>query len=283
MPAMAAHHLAPRGADARHFAALDDVDATAVGAARIAPGHRIVAHCAAAPLQEAALDGKARIVIVEEGIHLAHRIAVEQLGIHAVDAHGVAAPREGVALRIGVTEVQDAALRDHGVEVEVLLEAFPQLHRPFVEGVVARQQVVGANDGGVAADVARTQPALLQHGHIGEAMLLGEVIGGGQAMPAAAHDDDVVFRLGIGLAPGRRPVLVAGRGVLQEREDGVFHATTNFRPIEPILDQFAAGKACLRPGGRILLTGRPVRLSNQAWCRAPTGSGGGSTGSIHCA
>ena len=227
--------------------------------------------------------GKRALSIVEEGIHLAHRLAVEQFGVHAVDAHGIAAPGEGVALRIGVTEVQDAALRDHGVEVEVLLEALPQLHRPFVEGVVARQQVVGADDGGVAPDVARAQPALLQHGHIGEAMLLGEVVGSGQAMPAAAHDDDVVFRLGLGLAPGRRPVLVAGRGVLQEREDGVFHATTNFRPIEPILDQFAAGKACQRPGGHILLNRCPASLSSRAWCRAPTGSGDGSTGSIHCA
>ena len=175
--------------------------------------------------------GKRALSIVEEGIHLAHRLAVEQFGIHAVDAHGIAAPREGIALRIGVAEIQDAALRDHGVEVEVLLEALPQLHRPFVERIVARQHVVGADDRGVAADVAGAQPALLQHRHIGEAMLLGEVIGRRQAMPAAADDDDVIFRLRLGLAPGRRASSCGRRAEFFRSEK-----TEYFMP-QPISDQ----------------------------------------------
>ena len=58
----------------------------------------------------------------------AHLLAVEQLGIDAVQPHGVAAPREGVALRVGMVEVQHAALADHGVVVEVLLQPLPELH-----------------------------------------------------------------------------------------------------------------------------------------------------------
>jgi hypothetical protein len=66
--------------------------------------------------------GKARIVEIEEGIHGAHLFGVEQFGIDAMQAHGIAAPRIGIALRVGVAEVQHAALADHGVVIEVLLQ-----------------------------------------------------------------------------------------------------------------------------------------------------------------
>jgi hypothetical protein len=92
-----------------------------------------MAHRAAAPLQQAALDREARVVEIEEGIHRADLLAVEQFGIDAVQDHRVAAPGEGVALRVGVDQVEHAALADHGVVVEVLLQPLPQLHRPFVE------------------------------------------------------------------------------------------------------------------------------------------------------
>ena len=206
------HDLAVLDPDARHFAVLDDVDAAAVGAARIAPGHRIMAHRAAAPLQEAALDRESAHCR-NRGTGYISRTASRSSSSASTPSMRMALPRRAKASRCGSvwTEVEDAALRDHGVEVEVLLEALPQLHRPFVEGIVAGQQVVGADDRGVAPDVAGAEPALFQHRDIGEAMLLGEVIGGRQAMPAAADDDDVVFLLRLGLAPGRRPVLVAGQ------------------------------------------------------------------------
>src|SRR6185312_8401762 len=63
--------VAPRGvhasdaalldADAGYVALLKDVDAERVGRPRIAPGDRVVAHGAAARLQKAALDRKARV------------------------------------------------------------------------------------------------------------------------------------------------------------------------------------------------------------------------------
>jgi hypothetical protein len=46
-----------RRADAGDLAVLDDVDAAGVGAARIAPGDRVVAGRAAAPLQVAPTTG----------------------------------------------------------------------------------------------------------------------------------------------------------------------------------------------------------------------------------
>src|SRR3546814_11552255 len=69
-------------------------DALAVGAVGIAPGDRIVPRGAAARLQQAAFDGKARAARhVEARNHLRHLRAVEQLGIEAGEAHGVATPR----------------------------------------------------------------------------------------------------------------------------------------------------------------------------------------------
>ena len=119
------------------FTVLNDVDAEPVGAAGIAPSHRIMTHRAAAPLNQSALNREARIVIVEPGIHRSHRIAVKQFAIDAMQAHSVPAPRISIALGIGVIEIEHAALRDHGVVVEILFEALPQLHALFVKWDVA--------------------------------------------------------------------------------------------------------------------------------------------------
>src|SRR5580658_7492173 len=107
-PELAAGDGAARGLDAAHRAVLDanpgdgavlqNVDAARVGGAGKTPGDRVVAHRAAAPLQESAADRKARIVEIEERHHAAHRVAIEELDVDAMHAHGVAAPRKGVAL-----------------------------------------------------------------------------------------------------------------------------------------------------------------------------------------
>ena len=120
-------------AEAGHLAILDDVDAARVGGAGIAPDHRVVAHRAAARLHQPAANRKAGIVEIDEGQIVAHLLAVEQLGIDAGKPHGVAAPRIGVALRVRMEDVEDAALAHHGVEVELLAQPLPQLHRPLVE------------------------------------------------------------------------------------------------------------------------------------------------------
>jgi hypothetical protein len=141
-------------ADAGDLAILHDVDTALIGSPRVAPGHGVVPHGAAAPLQQAALDREPRVVVVEVWRERANLLALEQFGVDAVHAHGIAAPRVGVTLGVGVIEVEHAALADHGVVVDVPLQPLPQLHRPFVERDVAGQQVVGAHDCGIAADVA---------------------------------------------------------------------------------------------------------------------------------
>src|SRR5215467_10715224 len=90
-------------------------------------------------------------------------------------------------------------------------------------------QIVGANHGGVPPGIAAAQPSLLDHRDIGNAMLLGEVIGRRQAMPAAADDDDVIGRPRLGAAPGLGPVFVVAARVARQAEDGI----TRLHPALP--------------------------------------------------
>ena len=78
-------------ADARDLAVLDDVDAERVGRARIAPGDRVVARRAAAPLQRRAEHRIAQIGadVERRAERLAPRAGVEPLVVDAVRAVGV--------------------------------------------------------------------------------------------------------------------------------------------------------------------------------------------------
>ncbi len=119
------------------------------------------------------------------------------MAIDAVQPIGVHAAMDVAHVLQVVTEVVDAALAEHDVVIQILAQSFPQLHRFFVEVRGFVPQIVGAHDGGVAAGVATANPALFQHRDVGHAVLLGEVVGGRQAMPATADDQRVVFGLSV--------------------------------------------------------------------------------------
>ena len=78
-------------------------------------------------------------------------------------------------------------------------------------------EIVGADDRGVAAGVAAADPALLEHGDLGEAVLLGQVVGRGEAVPAAADDHRVVGGFRLRRAPLALPALVTDKCLGQER------------------------------------------------------------------
>ena len=204
-----------------NLAILDDVDAQRGSGAGVTPDDGVVARRAAAPLQEAALNWEARIVEIQERRHAAHIVGVEQFGIDAVESHRVATPGVSVALCVGVEEVHDPALADHRVVVEVLLQPLPQFHRVFVERDVAVEAVIGADDRRVAPGVSAADPAFFDDGDIRQAVVLGEVIGGGEAMAAAADDYDVVAGLGRCVAPSGPPIPVAAERVARERENRI--------------------------------------------------------------
>ena len=105
-----ADHPAGLASNAGDLAILDDVDPALIGAAGIAPGHGIMADGAAAALQEPALDRKAGILEIEERKHGFDRASIEQLGVDAMQPHGISAAAIGIALRIGMVEVEHAAL-----------------------------------------------------------------------------------------------------------------------------------------------------------------------------
>ena len=209
--------------EAGDLAILEDVDPVLVGAARVTPGHRVMAHRAAAPLRQTALDGEAGVVEIEERVFAFDRVEVEIFGIRAVQLHRVAAPDEGVALRVGMDQVHDPALADHGVVVEILLKAFPKLEGKLVEGLIAVEQVIGADNGGVAPHIAAADPAFLDHRDFLLAENFRQIMGRGQPVPAAADDDDVVMGLRLRVAPGGRPAFMARQGLFDDFETGVAH------------------------------------------------------------
>src|SRR5580698_7064795 len=53
-------------------------------------------------------------------------------------------------------------------------------------------QVIRTNDCGVTPGVAATQPSLVQHANIADAVLGGEIVRRGQPMAAGADDHDIV-------------------------------------------------------------------------------------------
>ena len=106
------------------------------------------------------------------------------------------APRQLAQVVLVVGQVQDPALAEHDVVVELLAQTLPELQRELHEIGVGRQKIVGAHDGGVAAGVAAAQPAALDHRDVGDAVLLGQIVGGRQAVAAA--DDVASTALGRG-------------------------------------------------------------------------------------
>ena len=224
----AAENSPPRGFDADglalvhdksgHFAVLNDVDAQGICGAGIAPGHGVMAHGAGPLLQDAAPDGPAGVLgIIEVGQQRHDLAAVQQFRVDAVEAHDVAAPGIGIELHRAGGEHDLAAVGDHAVEIQFMGEAFPELQGMLEKLGVAVDHVVGADERGVAADVAGTDIGALEHGHIAHPVVLGEVIGGGEAMAAAADDDGIVGALGLRRAPRRAPRADSGEKRVRAR------------------------------------------------------------------
>ena len=210
-------------AEPGHLAVLDQVHPARVRPPGEPPGHRVVPRRARPPLQEPAADREARVGEVEERPPRPHLLARQELRVVALHPHGVPAPREGVELPVRMAEVQHAALRHHHVVVQLLLQPLPELQRMRVELAVPLEQVVRPHDRGVAPDVAAAEIPPLQHRDIGDPVVLREVVGRRQPVPAAADDDDVIGGLRLRVAPDRRPAPVAGQRIPNDRPGRIPH------------------------------------------------------------
>ena len=153
------------------------------------------------PLQQSPPDRETGIVEVQKGQHAPYGSGIQKISIHAVHAHGISTAYIGIALGIRVEQIQNTALTDHGVIVEVLLERLPEPHGEFIERDVAGQQVVRPDDGRVASDVSGPYIAFLDNGDICHAMQFGEVIGSGEPVATASNNDYIVDRFWSGIAP----------------------------------------------------------------------------------
>src|SRR5882757_11544707 len=88
----------------------------------------------------------------------------------------------------------------------------------IVEGGAFVEQIIGADDGRVASGVAAADPAFFQHCDVPESVLLRQVIGRPQSVPAAADDDGVVSLPGFRLAPLLLPAAMARQAAPKERK-----------------------------------------------------------------
>src|SRR5690606_13411706 len=104
-----------------------------------------------------------------------------------------------------MSQIQGTAMAHHDVVVELAAKSLPQFERVIVDRRALVEEVVGADDRRVPPGIAAADPALLHHRDIGQPMLPGEVVGSGEAMPAAANDHRLVKGLGLRAAPGAPP------------------------------------------------------------------------------
>jgi hypothetical protein len=79
----------------------------------------------------------------------------------------------------------------------------------LVKRLIAIQQIVGPDDCGIAPDIAAANPPFFQDGHLFGPMVAREIIGGRQAMSAAADDDVIILRLRRHIPPGSCPAFMA--------------------------------------------------------------------------
>ena len=198
-----------------------DLDAAPGGAAGVAPGDRVVPRDRARRVVEGGQDRVADLVgQVELRAEPPDVVGPDQAGIDAQMLVDLGPPAGGAHGGVGVGEGQVAAGRVEDVEVEVGRQVLKQPHRLVVEAHALGRQVVRADDRGVARGVAAGEPAALQHGHARDAVVAGEIVGGGEPVPAAADDHHVVGRAQLGA--GREEALgrVLAREAVAEQFEG---------------------------------------------------------------
>jgi hypothetical protein len=120
----------------------------------------------------------------------------------------------------GVRQHHDPARREHDVVVEGLREILPQAQRVIVKRGALVEQIVRADDRGVAAGVAAADPAFFEDRDVRETVLARQIVGRAQAVTAAADDEGIVGRLGLGTAPLRLPAALAAQTAQDERQAG---------------------------------------------------------------
>ena len=132
-------------------------------------------------------------------------------------------------------EVQNAALADHCVIIEILLQTLPQFKRHFIERLIAVQQIVRADDRGIAPYVTPADPPFLKDRDLFLAKFFGQIIGRCKAVPATADDNNIIGTLWLWVPPCWRPTLVPCQGFLDHFEPGIAHIHLIFLPFDTVV------------------------------------------------
>ena len=155
---------------------------------------------------------------VEVGHELCELCARHQFCVDPGAAKGIAALGEPGHVGVAMAQDQGTARAEHDVVVQLVAHRFPQLEAEFKKVVKFGLTIVGADDGRVAPSVAAADPALFKHRDLADAVDLGEIVSGRQAMAAAADDDHVIVGFRFRIAPCARPVTLSGQPGTQQRE-----------------------------------------------------------------
>ena len=106
-------------------------------------------------------------------------IRTDQLRFNAVVFVDLGAPAHGADCRVRVRQGEVATGRVEQIEIEVFRKVLPQLYRGIVELHALWRQVVGADNGGVAAGVTATDIAFFQHSDTLDAVVPCQIVGSG--------------------------------------------------------------------------------------------------------
>src|SRR5699024_6285733 len=98
------------------------------------------------------------------------------------------------------------ALGEHDVVVQLGGEVLVELDGAVVEADPLGGEVVRAQDGGVPPGASAAQIPAVEHGDVPDPVVHREVVGGGEAVEAAADDHDVVAGAQLPVVPHLRPV-----------------------------------------------------------------------------
>ncbi len=193
----------------------------ASAARAISPGNRVVTRGTAAPLQGGAQHRIANVALdVQRRTEFLGLFRLEPFVVDAVAAIGMHVAFGNLDVVHRVREHHHATRREHDVVIQYLREVFPKLQRVIVKRGAFVEEVIRADDGGVAPGVAAADPSLLEHGDVRQTVFFREVVGGAQPVSAAADDDRIVACLGGSLAPLLVPAAVARQAAPEQRQCG---------------------------------------------------------------
>ena len=188
---------------------LDDVDAERIGGASVSPGDRVVAGDSASTLEQTAphrIAGRSRVV--QQWEPLAHLTRAQQLPVDPIELQRVHPPCQQLKMMRAVADREHAALTEHDIESKLPGQSLVQAQSEIIEVCALGIEVVRAHHRGIAPGIAATKPAALDHRHLADAVLLGQVVSRREPVPTATDDNHVIARLRCGAAPQLWPILM---------------------------------------------------------------------------